>query len=75
ACGVVESASDSKAVVKVEKKWGKKILKGTEAILLYAEEEEKDVKEKEDLPDSKEMKEKENRKIQKKKPANEDWFQ
>jgi hypothetical protein len=75
ACGVVESASDSKAVVKVEKRWGKRILKGTEAILLYAEEDEKEVKEKENLPDSKELKEKEDRKDTEKKPEKADWFQ
>jgi hypothetical protein len=64
ACGVVESASDSKAIVKVEKRWGKKILKGT-----------KEVKEKEDLPDNQEMKEKEKRKDTEEMPENEEWFQ
>ena len=57
-CGAVESASGSEAIVKVEKRWGKKILKGTEAI---RPEDEKAIKEKEDLPDNEEMKEKENR--------------
>ena len=72
ACGAVESTSDSEAIVKVEKRWGKKILKGTEAILLYAEEDEKEVKEKEDLPDNQEMKEKEKRKDTEEMPENED---
>jgi hypothetical protein len=62
-CGIVESASGSEAIVKVEKRWGKKILKGTEAILLYVEEDEKEMKEKEDREDTEEM------------PENEDWFQ
>jgi hypothetical protein len=71
-CGIVESASGSKAVVKVEKRWGKKILKGTEAIL---PEDEKEMKEKEDQPDNKEMKEKEDREDTEEMPENEDWFQ
>ena len=71
-CGIVESASDSEAIVKVEKRWGKKILKGTEAIL---PEDEKAIKEKEDLPDNEEMKEKEKRKDTEEMPENEDWFQ
>ena len=74
-CGIVESASGSKAVVKVEKRWGKKILKGTEATLLYVEEDEKEMKEKEDLPDNEEIKEKQNRKDTEEMPENEDWFQ
>ena len=71
-CGIVESASGSEAVVKVEKRWGKKILKGTEAIL---PEDEKAIKEKEDLPDNEEIKEKQNRKDTEEMPENEDWFQ
>ena len=72
ACGTVESASDSEAIVKVEKKWGKKILKGTEAIL---PEDEKAMKEKEKLPDKEEMKEKKIGKDTEEMPENEDWFQ
>jgi hypothetical protein len=72
-CGIVESASGSEAIVKVEKRWGKKILKGTEAIL--PEEDEKEMKEKEVLPDNEEMKEKEKRKDTEEMPENEDWFQ
>ncbi len=71
-CGTVESASDSEAIVKVEKKWGKKILKGTEAIL---PEDEKAMKEKEKLPDKEEMKEKEDGKDTEEMSENEDWFQ
>ncbi len=57
-CGAVESASGSEAIVKVEKRWGKKILKGTEAILPDVEEEDKkEMKAKEDLKDKGEMKE------------------
>jgi len=58
-CGIVESASGSKAVVKVEKRWGKKIFKGTETILLYVEEDEKEMKEKENRKDTEEMPENE----------------
>jgi len=32
-CGIVKSTSNSEAVVKVEKRWGKKILKGKEAMI------------------------------------------
>jgi hypothetical protein len=71
-CGAVESASGSEAVVKVEKRWGKKILKGTEAIL---PEDEKEMKEKEDLPDKEKMKEKGDGEDIENMPENEDWFQ
>ena len=39
-CGMVQSASDSKAVVKVKKRWAKKMKKGTEA-MFYIEKEDK----------------------------------
>ena len=45
ACGIVQSASDHEAVVKIEKRWAKKILKGAEAILYVEEEDEGEVKE------------------------------
>jgi UPF0716 family protein affecting phage T7 exclusion len=41
ACGIVQSTSASKAVVKIEKNRAKKIKKGTEA-MLYVEEEDKE---------------------------------
>ena len=71
-CGTVESASDFEAIVKVEKKWGKRILKGTEAIL---PEDEKELKEKKDLPENEAMKEKEDEEDTEEMPENEDWFQ
>ena len=45
-CGIVQSASSSKAVVKIEKRWAKKMKKGTQAMpLLYVEMKEKEDKE------------------------------
>lgn len=42
-CGIVQSASSSKAVVKIEKRWAKKMKKGTQAMpLLYVEKKEKE---------------------------------
>lgn len=68
-CGIVQSTSGSKAVVKVEKRWGKKILKGTEAMLYVEEQEKEEMKENENKEDKAKMEE--NEEIQ----ENEDWFQ
>lgn len=57
ACGIVQSTSASKAVVKVEKRWAKRIRKGTEA-MLYVEKEEKEAgEEKVEKKEKEEMKE------------------
>ena len=75
-CGAVESASGSNAIVKVEKRWGKKILKGTEAILPDVEEEDKkEMKAKEDLKDKGEMEEKGDGEDKEEMQEDEDWFQ
>jgi hypothetical protein len=53
-CGMVKSASDSKAVVKVNKRWAKKMKKRMEAMLYIEKEERKELKEKEDKEEIKE---------------------
>ena len=53
-CGTVQSASDSKSVVKVNKRWAKKMKKRTEAILYIEKEEGKELKKKEDKEEIKE---------------------
>ena len=58
-CGIVKSTSNSEAVVKVEKRWGKKILKGTEAMLYVEEEEKEEMKENENKEDKEKMEENE----------------
>jgi hypothetical protein len=58
ACGIVQSTSASKAVVKVEKRWAKRIRKGTEAILYVEKEDKENGEEKGEKEDKEEMKEK-----------------
>jgi UPF0716 family protein affecting phage T7 exclusion len=58
ACGIVQSTSAAKAVVKVEKRWAKRITKGTEAILYVEKERKEDTEEKGEKEDKEEMNEK-----------------
>ena len=44
-CGMVKSASDSKAVVKVNKRWAKKMKKRMEAMLYIEKEDKEEIKE------------------------------
>jgi UPF0716 family protein affecting phage T7 exclusion len=62
-CGIVQTASPSTAVVKVEKKWGKRIVKRTEAMLYVEEDEEMKQEDKKEAKeeDKEEMKENEDR--------------
>ena len=51
-CGMVQNTSDSKAVVKVNKRWAKKMRKGTEAMLYVEKEDKKELKEKEEIKEN-----------------------
>ena len=51
-CGMVQNDSDSKAVVKVKKRWAKKMRKGTEAMLYVEKEDKKELKEKEEIKEN-----------------------
>lgn len=67
-CGTVQRSSASEAMVKVNRKWARKIRRGTEALLYEEQEKNEAKKEKEETVGNEETKGHEKMK------KNEDWF-